>query len=30
LRDGILYKKVDGEWVRFKPNVEENLERFNN
>lgn len=29
LKDGILYKKVNGQWVRFIPTFEENLERFN-
>lgn len=29
LREGVLYKKVGGKWVRFQPRFEENLERFN-
>lgn len=29
LREGVLYKKVKGKWVKFYPRFEENLERFN-
>lgn len=28
LRDGIVYQKVNGEWVRWSPVVKENKERF--
>lgn len=29
LRDGVLYKKHEGKFVKFVPNFEENLTRFN-
>jgi len=28
--DGVLFKKVKGKWVKFVPDVEDNLERFRN
>lgn len=28
IRDGQIYRKVDGQWIRFVPDLKKNLERF--